>query len=211
MRIFSLQSILLCLFVSVGVTTAQITYDPPTLVEFTVDLVGEEGPGKIETFQMEVVPRWSEYGVNRFLELMDIGFFDNMKFYRVLPGLIAQFGVHGDPEVATEWRKKRLETERIEKSNKKGTLSFATNEAGDRTTQMFFNLQDNHDIDFDGYIPFGQVVSGFEVLEKLYTGYGDDVDRIKVQTDGEAYFAEFPYLSKIISVKRVEKAGNDEL
>ena len=131
------------------------------------------------TIVVEVQPEWAPLAAGRFKELVEIGFFNEARFYRTIPNYIAQFGIAGDPEMNKEWlcrTCKRLSDERPRVSNKKGTLSFASGGKDTRQTQMFINLADNgglpNFLDNQGFAPFALVVEGMDVAAKLYAGYG---------------------------------------
>jgi len=149
-------------------------------VRFDVD-VGDNRPGEAGCFVVEVRPDWAPVAALRFRELVDVGFFNDARFYRTIPGYIAQFGVAADPVVNKEWcvgfrACKLLPDEEPKVSNRKGTLSFASGGPGTRQTQMFVNLADNgglpNFLDAQGFAPFAEVVQGMDVVQKLYGGYG---------------------------------------
>merc|ERR1711904_495000 len=97
----------------------------------------------------------------------------NQRFFRVVKGFAAQFGLNGDPEITAEWKDKKLPDDPVKQSNTKGRISFATAAANSRTTQLFINLGDNTYLDEKGFAPFAQVVDGMDVIEQLYAGYGE--------------------------------------
>lgn len=149
-------------------------------VRFDVD-VGDGRPGEAGSFWVEVRPDWAPLAAARFKELVEVGFFNDARFYRTIPGYIAQFGVAADPALNKEWcvgyrTCKLLPDEKAKVSNRKGTLSFASGGPGTRQTQMFVNLADNgglpNFLDAFGFAPFAAVVEGMDVVQKLYGGYG---------------------------------------
>jgi len=134
-------------------------------------------------------------------------FFDNVRFFRVIDGFMAQFGISGDPAVAATWREKKIRDDDTLTQNKRGRLTFATAGKDTRTTQIFINFRDNLFLDSQGFAPFAEVVEGMDTVEKLYKGYGEGApsgkgpDQMLCQTKGNAYLKDkFPKLSFIKSV-----------
>jgi peptidyl-prolyl cis-trans isomerase A (cyclophilin A) len=155
-------------------------------------------------FVIEVTRAWAPNGADRFYNLVKNGFFDQVRFFRVIRGFMAQFGIHGDPAIAAAWRGARIPDDPVKQSNKKGYITFATAGPGTRTTQLFINLADNGNLDGQGFAPFGRVVSGMKVVEKLYDGYGEGApngrgpEQGRAQREGNAYLEQaFPKLDYI--------------
>jgi peptidyl-prolyl cis-trans isomerase A (cyclophilin A) len=155
-------------------------------------------------FVVEVQREWAPLGADRFYNLVKRGFFDNARFFRVIPGFMAQFGINGDPSLSAVWRGARIPDDPVKQSNRKGYVTFATGGPGTRTTQLFINLVDNVRLDGSGFAPFGQVLSGMNVVEKLYGGYGEGApsgkgpEQGRVQMEGNKYLeAQFPMLDYI--------------
>ena len=143
------------------------------LIEFEVaNLGGEEGnTGK---FTIRTRPSWAPKGAARFVELTEQGFWDDCRFFRVLPGFVSQFGINGDPEKMNYWRSKNLSDDPVKVSNKRGTVVFATAGPNTRTTQIFINTGNrNSFLDGQGFSPIGEVVSGMDVVDLFYSGYGE--------------------------------------
>lgn len=143
------------------------------LIEFEVaNLGGEEG--KTGKFTLRTRPSWAPKGVGRFVELTETGFFDECRFFRVLPGFVSQFGINGDPEKMNYWRSKNLSDDPVKVSNERGTVVFATAGPNTRTTQIFINTGNrNSFLDKQGFSPFGEIVSGMDVVDLFYSGYGE--------------------------------------
>jgi peptidyl-prolyl cis-trans isomerase A (cyclophilin A) len=141
-------------------------------------------------------------------ELVSNGFYDNCRFFRVLPGFIAQFGINGDPNVMARWRSSSIPDDPVKVSNTRGTVVFATAGKNTRTTQIFINTrgQGNDFLDGQGFSPFGEVISGMEVVDKLYAGYGEGAPSGKgpnqglIQAKGNEYldnsYPKLSYISK---------------
>jgi len=149
-------------------------------------------------FVVEAHRAWAPDGAKRLYNLVKIGFFEDVAFFRVLPRFVAQFGVHGDPAVNREWRGARIADDPAKESNRRGTVTFATAGPNSRTTQLFVNLKDNASLDAKGFTPVGEVVEGMEVVDSLYSGYRGTVDQIKARRQGNAYLKEsFPKLDYV--------------
>jgi peptidyl-prolyl cis-trans isomerase A (cyclophilin A) len=124
----------------------------------------------------ECTREWAPYGADRFYNLVKIGFFDNVAFFRVVKGFVTQWGIHGDPAVAKAWEKARLPPDPVKESNQRGTLTFAMAGRPDtRTTQVFLNFGNNSRLDGMGFAPLCKVVEGMDVAEALFAEYGEQV------------------------------------
>lgn len=155
-------------------------------------------------FVIEVTRAWAPRGADRFYNLVRYHFYDNASFFRVLPGFVVQFGISGRPDLARVWERANIPDDPVTQTNARGTLTFATAGPNTRTTQVFINLNDNANLDSQGFSPFGKVTSGMEVVEKLYSGYGEGApqgsgpDQERLQKEGRAYLAKsFPLLDAI--------------
>jgi peptidyl-prolyl cis-trans isomerase A (cyclophilin A) len=155
-------------------------------------------------FVVEVHRDWAPRGADRFYNLVKNGFYDNARFFRVIEGFMVQFGINGDPSVAGAWRDADIKDDPVKQSNERGTITFATAGPNTRTTQVFINFGDNAGLDGQGFSPFGKVVSGMEVVDSLYGGYGEGApngngpDQGRIQSQGNAYLEQgFPKLDFI--------------
>jgi peptidyl-prolyl cis-trans isomerase A (cyclophilin A) len=158
------------------------------------------------SFVVEVNRDWAPNGADRFYNLVKSGFFDNTRFFRVIPGFMVQFGINGDPSIAAAWRAANIKDDPVKQSNARGMVTFATAGPNTRTTQVFVNYGNNDFLDGQGFSPFGKIVSGMEVVDSLYSGYGEGAPAGKgpnqglVQQQGNAYleqsFPELDYVSK---------------
>jgi peptidyl-prolyl cis-trans isomerase A (cyclophilin A) len=159
-------------------------------------------------FVVDVIRAWSPRGVDRFHELVDAGYFTDIAFIRVLPGFVAQFGMHGDPAVNERWADKRILDDPVVQSNKRGTIVFATSGPNTRGNQFFINYGENTRLDGMGFSPFGRVVEGMSVVDSIYAGYGETPDQSRVTAEGNAYLKrEFPRLDYIKSARIVGLAS----
>lgn len=118
---------------------------------------------------------WAPNGVDRIYHLVESGYFDDVRFFRVVPGFVVQFGMHGDPAKNAEWVARPLQDDPVKQSNKRGTVTFAqTPMPNSRTTQLFINLGDNSMLDQQRFAPIGTVVEGMSVVDALHAGYADE-------------------------------------
>lgn len=163
-------------------------------------------------FVVEVVREWAPRGADRFFQLVEAGFFDDSRFFRVREGFIAQFGIPGDPSVAAVWKDRSFPDDPVRESNVRGTLAFAMTGPDTRTTQLYVNLADNSRLDAQGFAPIGRVVRGMDVVDRLYSGYGEEAGggmrggrQGKMMAGGNAYLdAEFPRLDRLTRAALVD-------
>ena len=155
-------------------------------------------------FVVEVHHDWAPNGADRFYNLVKNGFYDNARFFRVVTGFMVQFGINGDPKLSSVWREARIKDDPVKQSNGRGYITFATAGPDTRTTQVFINFADNAGLDRQGFSPFGQVVSGMNVVDALFSGYGEGApsgrgpDQGRIQQEGNAYLKkDFPNLDYI--------------
>ncbi len=173
------------------------SHTPQAPATYRVLVTTSKGP-----FTVEVHRDWAPKGADRFYELVGDGFFEGNRFFRIVPNFVVQWGIHGDPAVQAKWRDKTISDDPVTESNKTGTITFATSGPNTRTTQLFINLKDNPSLDAQGFAPFGQVISGLNVVESLYAGYGEMPDQNQIQTQGNAYLqSQFPMLDYIQTAK----------
>jgi peptidyl-prolyl cis-trans isomerase A (cyclophilin A) len=155
-------------------------------------------------FTVSITRAWAPLGADRFYNLAEHHFFDNESFFRVLKGFVAQFGISAYPAVNAVWQKATIKDDAVTQSNKKYFLTFATAGPNTRTTQLFINLADNPRLDGMGFAPFGQVTDGINVVDTLYTDYGEGPptgsgpDQDKIQEQGKPYLDKnFPNLDYV--------------
>ena len=136
-------------------------------------------------------------------ELVDANFFDGCRFFRVIPGFVAQFGIHGKPSVSALWRDKTIPDDNVTQSNVAYMVSFATSGKDSRTTQMFINLVDNEQLDPMGFAPFAKITSGFDYVDEIYSENGEKPHQGYIQQDGNKYLKKnFPKLSYVVSAAK---------
>lgn len=149
-------------------------------------------------FVVEVTRALAPRGADRFYNLVKNGYYDGNRFFRVLPGFVVQFGMHGDPKIQAQWTKARIPDDPVKQTNARGTLVFATSGKNARTTQVFVNFGNNARLDGMGFAPFGRVVSGMNVIEAINAEYGETPDQHGIDAQGNVYLAqEFPRLDFI--------------
>jgi len=164
-------------------------------VQFDVETTAGEG-----SFTVLVHEDWAPIGAARFKELVTSGFYDDVRFFRVLPTFMVQFGLSGDPALNSEWRAKTIKDEPVKVSNKPGYITFAkTGAPNSRTSQLFINYVDNARLDGMGFAPFGEVEGdGMSVVKKIYN-CGEKPNQGQIQSSGNEYLDKnFPELSKIL-------------
>lgn len=162
-------------------------------------------------FVVEVTRSWAPEGAERFYRLLQQKYYDDARFFRVVPNFVVQFGINADPAVSARWRNLTIADDPVKGSNLRGTITYATSGPNSRTTQVFINLKDNTRLDTSGFAPFGKVVEGMEVVDRLYSAYGDAPPRGNgpnqslIETQGNTYLENgFPRLDYI---KKARIAG----
>ena len=163
-------------------------------------------------FVVEVTTAWSPKGSNRFYNLVKAGYYNDVAFFRAVKGFMVQFGMHGHPAVNRAWKSAKFKDDPVKESNKKGYITFAKCSQPDcRTTQVFINYKNNSNLDKMGFSPFGKVVEGMDIVEGLYTGYGDappggrGPNQGLIAREGNDYLKrEFPELDYVKTASIVE-------
>jgi peptidyl-prolyl cis-trans isomerase A (cyclophilin A) len=197
-RAVSLVAVL-TVVVAATVTAAQTKKltDPSQLTETAPDLYRARFDTSKGAFVIEVHREWAPIGADRFYNLVKNGFYDGTRFFRVRPGFMAQFGLNGDTAVQASWQRANLKDEPPMKSNTRGFVSFAKENLPDtRNTQIFMNYADNSYLDEQGFAPFGQVVSGMEIVDKIFSYPREgEPDQRRILREGNDYLLkEFPKL-----------------
>jgi peptidyl-prolyl cis-trans isomerase A (cyclophilin A) len=159
----------------------------------------------VGVFVVQVTRAWAPHGADRFFNLVKNGFYNDARFFRAIPNFMVQFGINGDPAISAVWRNAQIPVDPVKQSNKRGYITYAMGASpSTRTTQVFINFRDNSNLDSMGFAPFGQVVEGMDVVDKISTVYGEGAPRGKgpdqgrVQSEGNAYLIKsFPKLDYI--------------
>ncbi|HBC62815.1 MAG TPA: peptidylprolyl isomerase [Planctomycetaceae bacterium] len=149
-------------------------------------------------FTVEVQRDWAPLGADRFHELVQAGFYDECRFFRVVPGFVVQWGMNGDPAVYAKWKDREIKDDKVTQSNREGMITFASRGPNTRTCQLFINLADNERLDDLGFAPFGKVVEGLDAVKKITSEYGQRPQQPLIQEEGNAYLKkEFPKMDYI--------------
>lgn len=162
---------------------------------------------------LEVTRALAPRGADRFYHLVEAGFYDDSRFFRVIAGRFAQFGIAGDPAIAEIWRNRPFPDDPVRGSNTRGTFAYAMTGPDARTTQIYINTSDQLQQDAQGFAPFGRVMEGMDVVDRLYNGYGERSGggmragkQAKLFEEGNAYLdREFPMLDKLIRARIVSR------
>jgi len=201
----------------VAACSSEAKNEPPTndspLLHPTAEMLSERAPDTVRVrfetskgpFVVEAYRDWAPNGVDRFYQLARAGFYDGDRFFRVLTGFMAQFGLNGDPKVTSVWHERSIPDDPVKHSNARGTITFAARGApNSRTTQLFINYRDNANLDGMGFSPFGVVTEGMAAVDSLYAAYGEGApdgpgpDQERASAQGNAYFQrDFPKLDYI--------------
>lgn len=155
-------------------------------------------------FVVEAIRPWAPHGVDRFYELVRQGHYDDTRFFRVLEGFVAQFGISGDPAENERWRNRPIPDDPVVANNDRGAVTFAMAGPDTRTTQLFINLADNRRLDTMGFAPVGRVAEGMDVVDSLFAGYGEGAprgrgpDQGRIQAEGNEYLdRNYPKLDAV--------------
>jgi peptidyl-prolyl cis-trans isomerase A (cyclophilin A) len=160
-------------------------------------------------FVIEVHREWAPFGADRFYNLVRNGFFTNAAFFRVVPNFMVQFGLSANPAVNKAWQNANLRDDPVKQSNKRGYITFAqTSAPNSRSTQVYINFKDNTFLDSQRFAPFGEVVEGMDVVDKITSQYGETPDQGHITEEGDAYISKnFPNIDKIKSARILPAAG----
>jgi peptidyl-prolyl cis-trans isomerase A (cyclophilin A) len=165
-------------------------------------------------FVIEVRREWSPAGADRLYQLLMTGFYNQNALFRVQTGYVVQFGIGNVREVNYFWDKRPVPDEPVRTGNLKGTISYARDGMNSRTSQLFINLKDNYKLDtinfngLHGFPPVGRIISGFDVIESLFAGYGFEPanHQDSVMMHGNAYLKKrFPELDYIIEASIISE------
>ena len=172
----------------------------PAPAVFQVNLDTSKGPVVIEVHR-----DWAPHGADQFYSLVKTGFYDGDRFFRVLPRFVVQFGINGDPKTNQLWANANIPDDPVQEHNVRGTVTFANAGPNTRSTQLFINMKDNRSLDSQGFAPIGKVTTGMDVVESLYSAYGElaplggeGPDSSQIMVQGNDYLASrFPRLDYI--------------
>lgn len=177
---------------------------PSTLVAKAPELYEVTFDTTKGAFVIQVTRAWAPQGADRFYNLVRHRFYNDMALFRVVPGFVVQFGLGPSPAVNKAWENAKIKDDPVSQTNAPGTITFATAGPNTRTTQVFINLGNNGSLDSQGFAPFGKVTSGMDVIQNLYSGYGDTTtnDQGNITSGGKAYLDKtYPKLDAIKTAK----------
>jgi len=187
-------------------TAAPDFKDPSKLTEKAPETFKAQFDTTKGKFVVEVTRSLAPNGADRFYNLVRSGYFTDVAFFRVIPGFMCQFGIHGDPAVSAAWRKASMPDDPVKSSNTRGAITFATAGPNTRTTQLFINFGNNARLDSMGFSSFGKVAEGMDVVDKINGEYGEGApggrgpNQGRIQAEGNAYLKkDFPNLDYIKS------------
>jgi len=185
--------------------------NPASLDEKAPDVYKVKFDTSKGSFVVEVHRDWAPNGADRFYNLVKNGFYNDARFFRVISDFMVQFGINGNPKISQVWQDANIPDDPVKQSNIRGMITFATAGPDTRTTQVFINFGDNAALDGQGFSPFGKVISGMDVVDSLYAGYGegspkgDGPNQGIVQSLGNAYlekaFSQLDYIKTATIVK----------
>jgi len=175
---------------------------------FLVEVLTSEG-----AFDVMMHREWSPLGVDRAYHLVGNDFYAGARFYRVVPGFVAQWGFSGDPALDSIWDERPIADEPTVASNARGTVSFARAGPETRSFTLFVNTVDNQRLDdvvaggVAGYPPIGRIERGAEVIDGFYAAYTEDPpmqDSI-AQLGNEYLRRRYPQLDSIIGTRVIRE------
>ena len=179
-----------------GQATPNKLLNPSQLTEKAPDLYKAKFDTSKGVFVIEVHRDWAPIGADRFYNLVKNGYYDDVRFFRVVPDFMVQFGINGTPGIQTVWSDANIKDDPSKQSNARGYVTFAkTSAPNSRSTQVFINFKDNSFLDSQGFAPFGRVTTGMDVASKITAEYGERPNQGRMQQQGNAYLnSEFPKL-----------------
>lgn len=176
-------------------------------------VVGKDGgsASTTGTVILETVPSWAPIGAEHFVKLIQHHFYDECRFFRVLPNFVVQFGIAASPIVQQQWKKDVLQDDpKFVQSNDRGTITYATSGANTRTTQLFINKKDNKHLDKEGFTPFARVVEGMDFIDRINAEHREQPKQGRITQKGNAYLKEsFPNLSYVVSIRPLPDQGGE--
>ena len=182
--------------------------NPSAFKETAPDVFGARFETSKGDFVIGVHRDWAPLGADRFYNLVKNGYYDDVRFFRVVAGFVVQFGMHGDPFVNQAWGNLPISDDPVTQSNLRGFVTFAkTGAPNSRTTQVFINFVDNLNLDDLGFAPFGKVEEGIDIVDQLFSGYGETPVQQTIALRGNAYLTEsFPNLDYVVQASVVTLA-----
>lgn len=191
--------LLLTATIALGQANKAALMKPATLAEKAPATFKAKFETSAGTFVIEVHRDWAPNGADRFYNLVKNGFYDDCRFFRVVPNFMVQWGINGDPAIQKNWADASIKDDSVKESNTRGNVTFAQTAApNSRSTQLFINFKDNSFLDGQRFAPFGKVTSGMDVVDKIYSGAGESPQQGSIQAQGNEYLNKaFPKLDYI--------------
>lgn len=191
--------LLLTATIALGQANKAALMKPATLTEKAPATFKAKFETSAGTFVIEVHRDWAPNGADRFYNLVKNGFYDDCRFFRVVPNFMVQWGINGDPAIQKNWADASIKDDSVKESNTRGNVTFAQTAApNSRSTQLFINFKDNSFLDGQRFAPFGKVTSGMDVVDKIYSGAGESPQQGSIQAQGNEYLNKaFPKLDYI--------------
>ena len=195
-----------CLTVLLVLMTASLAWaqtaslkDPKSLTEKAPATFNVKFDTSAGAFTVQVNRDWAPLGADRFYNLVKLGFYDNARFFRVVPNFMVQFGINGDPAIQRYWSEARMPDDPVKQGNTRGMITYAKCGLPNcRSTQLFINYKDNSFLNSTGFAPFGKVTSGMDVVDKISSQYGEQPEQGRITSEGNAYLTKsFPKLDYI--------------
>jgi peptidyl-prolyl cis-trans isomerase A (cyclophilin A) len=179
-----------------GQATPNKLLNPSQLNEKAPDVYKAKFDTSKGVFVIEVHRDWAPAGADRFYNLVKNGYYDDVRFFRVVPDFMVQFGINGSPGIQTVWGDANIKDDPTKQTNARGFVTFAkTSAPNSRSTQVFINFKDNGFLDNQGFAPFGKITTGMDVVSKINSEYGERPNQGRMQQQGNAYLnSEFPKL-----------------
>ena len=182
--------------------TVEETGHEPQKGTFTVKVESSAGD-----YTIEVHRDWAPVGAERFYELVKAGYYDECRYFRVVPDFMVQFGMNGDPTVQRQWDRK-IKDDPVTQRNERSYVTFATSGPDSRTTQVFINFGDNSSLDGQGFAPFGKVIEGMENVDAINPMYGESPQQPSIESGGNTYLQErFPELDYVKKMSIVSETA----
>jgi len=169
--------------------------NPAAFTEKAPDVFLAQFDTSVGMFVIRVTRNWAPNAADRFYNLVKNGFYDECRFFRVVPDMLVQWGIHGDPAVAQAWLKAYIKPDRAKISNTRGKVTFAAStgastDQGTRATQVFINYGDNNKMDLEGFGAFGEVITSMVMVQRIFDKYGDGIDPIMLLSQGNAWLTQ---------------------
>jgi len=110
---------------------------------------------------------YAPYTVNAFLDLVKSGYYNGLRFHRVVPNFVIQAGdPRGDGWGGPNYH---LQTERSPLSYETGSVGMASAGPDTEGSQFFITTSLKYHLDYN-YTLFGQVIRGMDIVETIEVG-----------------------------------------